>query len=49
MVETAGATSIDIEASPEIVYAILTDLRGSANSALSATKPNGKTVRRVRQ
>ena len=26
MVETAGATSIDIEASPEIVYAILTDL-----------------------
>ncbi len=26
MVETVGATSIDIEASPEIVYAILTDL-----------------------
>ena len=26
MVETAGTTSIDIEASPEIVYAILTDL-----------------------
>ena len=26
MVETAGDTTIDIEASPESVYAILTDL-----------------------
>ena len=48
MVETTGNTRIDIDASPETVYAILTDLTESVNSALSVTKRNGKVTRPAR-